>query len=274
MTSARGNKKTASSTNGTKSTNNSNNKIENMIYGHHAILSILKHEPETVVELWVDASRHDERAKTIVDLARQAGISAKRIKRELLDNKTNNAKHQGFVALSNETTTLDEKSLESMISKLDSSAFFLILDGVQDPHNLGACLRSADAAGVNGVIIPRDKSCSLTATVRKVACGAVESLPLFQVTNLVRSMEMLKNAGLWLFGTDSQATASVFDTDIKGAVAIVMGAEGSGLRRLTREHCDVLMSLPMSGSVSSLNISVAAGICLYEVVRQRASLNN
>ncbi len=242
---------------------------DNIIYGHHAVLSVLKHEPETIVELWVDAARHDERAKDVVDLARQSGLSAKRIKREILDEKTCNAKHQGFVALSRATTALNEKSLESMLSNLDEPAFLLILDGIQDPHNLGACLRSADAAGIHGVIIPKDKSCSLTATVRKVASGAVESLPLYQVTNLVRTMEMLKKSGIWLFGTDSEAQSSVFDTDFKGAVAIVMGAEGSGLRRLTREHCDALMSLPMSGSVSSLNISVAAGICLYEVVRQR-----
>jgi len=245
------------------------NNNDNIIYGHHAILSVLKHEPETIIELWVDAGRHDERAKDVVDLARQSGISAQRIKRELLDDKVNNTKHQGFVALSQEVTTLDEKSLESMLSGLDETAFLLILDGIQDPHNLGACLRSADAAGVHGVIIPRDKSCSLTATVRKVASGAVESLPLYQVTNLVRTMEMLKKTGIWLFGTDSEADTSVFNTDFKGAIAIVMGAEGKGLRRLTREHCDALMSLPMSGSVSSLNISVAAGICLYEVVRQK-----
>jgi 23S rRNA (guanosine2251-2'-O)-methyltransferase len=243
----------------------------NIIYGHHAILSILKHEAESIVELWVDAGRHDERAKEVVDIARQAGISAKRIKRELLDTKTSNAKHQGFVALSQQTTVLDEKALKSMLGKLDESVFLLILDGIQDPHNLGACLRSADAAGVHGVIIPRDKSCSLTATVRKVASGAVDTLPLYQVTNLVRTMEMLKKAGIWLFGTDAEADTTVFNTDFKGAVAIVMGAEGKGLRRLTREHCDALMSLPMSGSVSSLNISVAAGVCLYEVVRQRIS---
>jgi len=247
-------------------------KVVNLIYGHHAVLSVLKHEPETIIELWVDAGRHDERAKEIVDLARRMGISAQRIKRELLDKKTQNTKHQGFVAMSQATTSLDEKSLEEMLTRLPESAFFLILDGIQDPHNLGACLRSADAAGVHGVIIPRDKSCSLTATVRKVASGAVESLPLYEVTNLVRTMEMLKKSGIWLFGTDSEASTSVFDTDFKGAVAIVMGAEGKGLRRLTREHCDALMALPMSGSVSSLNISVAAGICLYEVVRQRRCL--
>ncbi|MFV2061817.1 MAG: 23S rRNA (guanosine(2251)-2'-O)-methyltransferase RlmB [Gammaproteobacteria bacterium] len=244
---------------------------QNIIYGHHAILSVLKHEPETIEELWVDAGRHDDRAKEIVDLARLSGISAKRIKRELLDDKTKNAKHQGFVASSQQTTTLDEKALETMLSELDESAFLLLLDGIQDPHNLGACLRSADAAGVHGVIIPRDKSCSLTATVRKVASGAVETLPLYQVTNLVRTMEMLKQTGIWLYGTDSEAHSSVFNTDFNGAVGIVMGAEGKGLRRLTREHCDTLMSLPMSGSVSSLNISVAAGICMYEVVRQRSN---
>ncbi len=252
-------------------TDQGNKAKHNIIYGHHAVLSVLKHEPETIVELWVDAGRHDGRAKEIVDLARLSGISAKRIKRELLDDKTNSARHQGFVASSQQTTTLDEKSLETMLGKLDESAFLLLLDGIQDPHNLGACLRSADAAGVHGVIIPRDKSCSLTATVRKVASGAVESLPLFQVTNLVRTMEMLKQTGIWLYGTDSKADSSVFNTDFNGAVAIVMGAEGKGLRRLTREHCDTLMSLPMSGSVSSLNISVAAGICMYEVVRQRSN---
>ncbi|VAW98757.1 23S rRNA (guanosine(2251)-2'-O)-methyltransferase [hydrothermal vent metagenome] len=249
----------------------SDEKLNNIIYGHHAVLSVLKHEPDTIIELWVDGARHDERAKEVVDLARRAGISAKRIKRDLLDEKSNNAKHQGFVALSAQVISLDEKSLESMLANLSEPAFLLILDGIQDPHNLGACLRSADAAGVQGVIIPKDKSCGLTATVRKVASGAVESLPLYQVTNLVRAMDMLKKQGIWLYGTDSKAQTSVFKTDFKGAVAIVMGSEGSGLRRLTREHCDALMSLPMSGSVSSLNISVAAGICMYEAVRQRVS---
>ena len=149
------------------------------------------------------------------------------------------------------------------------SAFLLILDNVTDPHNLGACLRSADAAGVHGVIAPKDKAVGLTSTVSKVACGAAETVPFYQVTNLARTLKELQERGIWLYGTAGEASESVFKTDLKGPIAIVMGAEGKGLRRLTRESCDHLINIPMTGSVSSLNVSVATGICLFEAVRQR-----
>lgn len=240
-----------------------------IIYGHHAVLAALRRESETIIGVWVDSNRHDQRAKEVVDVARRAGISTQRVKRTVLDNMADNKRHQGFLAQSSSHVALDEQALEAMLVALEEPAFLLILDGLQDPHNLGACLRSADAAGVNGVIIPRDKACGLTATVRKVASGAVESVPLYQVTNLVRCMETLKQAGVWLFGAAAEANQSLYDTDLTGSVGLVLGAEGKGLRRLTREKVDVLMGLPMAGTVSSLNISVAAGICLYEVVRQR-----
>ena len=147
--------------------------------------------------------------------------------------------------------------------------FLLILDGVTDPHNLGACLRNADAAGIDAVIVPKDNAASITAAVSKVACGAAEVMPLFQVTNLARTMKQLQQKGIWLFGAAGEANCGLYEADLKGPMALVMGAEGQGLRRLTREQCDTLISIPMTGYVSSLNVSVATGICLFEAVRQR-----
>jgi 23S rRNA (guanosine2251-2'-O)-methyltransferase len=163
---------------------------------------------------------------------------------------------------------LTENDLDALLDKTDSP-FLLILDGVTDPHNLGACLRNADAAGVHGVIVPKDNSVGLTPTVSKVACGAAETVPLFQVTNLARTMKRLQERGVWIAGTAGEADSTLFQADLKGALAIAMGAEGKGLRRLSRESCDTLISIPMAGSVSSLNVSVATGICLFEAVRQR-----
>jgi 23S rRNA (guanosine2251-2'-O)-methyltransferase len=163
-----------------------------------------------------------------------------------------------------------EELLFEQLSALDHPPMLLVLDGVTDPHNLGACLRSAEAAGVDAVIVPKDKSADLNATVRKVACGAAETMPFVRVTNLARTLEKLKQQGIWLYGTAGEAAQSVFEVDLKGPVALVMGAEGKGMRRLTREHCDYLVNLPMAGAVSSLNVSVATGICLFEAVRQRA----
>ena len=163
---------------------------------------------------------------------------------------------------------LDEADLDAVLNK-QSEPFLLVLDGVTDPHNIGACLRTADAAGVHAVIVPKDKSAGLTATARKVACGAAESVPLIQVTNLSRTLKHLQDKGVWVIGTAGEAEQLIYQVDLKGPTALVMGAEGKGMRRLTREHCDQLVKLPMAGAVSSLNVSVATGVCLYEIVRQR-----
>jgi 23S rRNA (guanosine2251-2'-O)-methyltransferase len=165
---------------------------------------------------------------------------------------------------------LGEGALDDLLDRLDGPPLLLILDGVQDPHNLGACLRTSDAAGVSAVIVPRDRAAGLSPTVRKVASGAAESVPLIQVTNLARTLRWLRERGIWVIGTDDQATKSAYQVDLKGPLAIVLGAEGAGVRRLTRENCDDLVSLPMLGVVESLNVSVAAGVLLYEAVRQRS----
>ena len=175
-------------------------------------------------------------------------------------------KHTDYTARVN---TLDSDDLIALVERLKVPPFLLILDDVTDPHNLGACLRTADAVGVHAVIVPKDRSVSLTDTVRRVACGAAEKVPFVQVTNLARTMKKLRDAGVWLVGTADEVQSNLYRVDLTGPLAMVMGSEGSGLRRLTREHCDFLVSIPMSGSVESLNVSVATGVCLFEAVRQR-----
>ena len=191
------------------------------------------------------------------------------MQRKALDNKANGEQHQGIMARVKPARQYSEKDLDEIIAR-EATPFFLVLDGVTDPHNLGACLRSADAAGVHGVIVPKDKSAKLNGTARKVACGAAETVPLIQVTNLARTLRDIKEAGVWVVGTAGETDTHVFDANLTGPMAIVMGAEGDGMRRLTREHCDVLVKIPMVGTVSSLNVSVATGICLFEVLRQRS----
>ena len=181
------------------------------------------------------------------------------------------AVHQGIVARVKPGRQYQETDLPDLLASLDHPPFLLILDGVTDPHNLGACLRSADAAGIDAVIVPRDRSAQLNATAKKVACGAAESVPLIRVTNLARTMRLLQEENIWIIGTAGEADHSLYQSKMAGAMALVMGAEGDGMRRLTREHCDELISIPMAGSVSSLNVSVATGICLFEAVRQRSA---
>ena len=188
-----------------------------------------------------------------------------------LDNKAKDEQHQGIIANVKAARTLNEKDLDDIIAK-ETTPFFLVLDGVTDPHNLGACLRSADAAGVHGVIVPKDKSAKLNGTARKVACGAAETVPFIQVTNLARTLRDIKEAGVWVVGTAGETDTTLFNANLTGPMAVVMGAEGDGMRRLTREHCDELVKIPMVGTVSSLNVSVATGICLFEVLRQRTAL--
>ncbi|MCY4045085.1 MAG: 23S rRNA (guanosine(2251)-2'-O)-methyltransferase RlmB [Cellvibrionales bacterium] len=238
------------------------------IYGLHAVQSILKHQPHQVTLVLYDKNRRDQRLQNCLSLAEKQGIKSEPRKRQTLDELTDNAQHQGIVI----EYTEPEESI-SLTQRIESAEnpLLLILDGVTDPHNLGACLRTADAAGATAVIYPKDKSASLTPTVRKVACGAAETMPTYAVTNLARTLDELKNLGVWLVGTSGNTEQSLYNVDLAGPIGIVMGAEGKGIRRLTAEKCDYLTKLPMAGSVSSLNVSVATGICLYEAVRQRTT---
>ena len=239
------------------------------VFGLHAVTSLLQRNPTRVVRLLVLESRSDDRINTILLLADKANVPVRRASRHELDEQVKGASHQGVVAETGHVAGLGEQDLIPFIESLDGPAFLLILDGVQDPHNLGACLRSADAAGVDVVIVPRDRSAPLNSTVRKVACGAAESVPVVRVTNLARVLRALRDTGIWIHGAAGEAESSVYDADLCGPLALVLGGEGKGLRRLTREHCDNLLSIPMAGSMSSLNVSVATGICLFEARRQR-----
>lgn len=243
------------------------------LYGLHSMQAVLEREPERVLEVLVLKGRDDERLTTIVNQARRFGISVQFCNRKVLDDKVNGEQHQGVVARAKPAKVLDESDLDQVLAN-NAQALILVLDGVTDPHNLGACLRTADAAGVHAVVVPKDKSASLTATARKVACGAAEVIPLIQVTNLARTLKHMQDKGLWIVGTAGEAQQTLYDCKLTGPTALVMGAEGKGMRRLTREHCDELVKLPMAGSVSSLNVSVATGVCLYEIVRQRASTSS
>lgn len=245
-------------------------KKQDIIFGIHAVEALLKHSPERIIELWLLQGREDERLTPLIHQAKAFGTSIQVTSRKVLDDKAESAQHQGIVARVKAAKILGEHDLDELLAKTDLP-FLLILDGVTDPHNLGACLRNADAAGVQGIIVPKDNSVGLTAVVSKVACGAAETVPLFQVTNLARTMRHLQEKGVWIVGTAGEADCELYQADLKGPLAIAMGAEGKGLRRLSRECCDTLVSIPMAGSVSSLNVSVATGICLFEAVRQRRS---
>ncbi|TCK03144.1 23S rRNA (guanosine(2251)-2'-O)-methyltransferase RlmB [Marinobacterium mangrovicola] len=238
-------------------------------FGIHAVSTLLNREPARVRRLLVLQGRHDKRLQTLLDLAERNGIAVKAVPKAKLDELAQGV-HQGVVA---ETTALkagSEKDLEALLEALPEQALLLVLDGVTDPHNLGACLRTADAAGAQAVIAPKDKSAPLNATAVKVACGAAEAVPYIQVTNLARTLQLLQQYGIWITGTAGEASEDIFAADLSGPRALVMGAEGKGMRRLTREHCDQLVRIPMAGEVSSLNVSVATGVCLFEIVRQRA----
>jgi len=241
---------------------------DEIVFGIHAVSNVLKRSPERVRELYVQQGRDDERLQTLFTLAKQNSIHVQVVKKAFLDEKAQ-GNHQGVAARAKPVQAKGENELLSQLDSLNEPAFLLILDTITDPHNLGACLRTADAAGVHAVIAPKDKAVGITSTVSKVACGAAETVPFYQVTNLARTLKELQDRGIWLYGTAGEASESVYRTDLKGPIGIVMGAEGSGLRRLTREACDHLIHIPMAGDVSSLNVSVATGICLFEAVRQR-----
>lgn len=241
------------------------------IYGIHAVNSFLATAPERLIEVYVLKGREDKRLQPLLKELHQLGISVQFLNRQTLDNKANGEVHQGIIARVQPAKELNENDLERILSN-NKDPLLLVLDGVTDPHNLGACLRTADAAGVCAVIVPKDKSAQLTSIARKVACGAAEVVPLIRVTNLARTLrDLQQNHNIWVVGTAGEATETLYQTKLIGPLALVMGAEGDGMRRLTREHCDQLISIPMAGSVSSLNVSVATGVCLFEIVRQRLS---
>ena len=239
------------------------------VFGLHAVRSIMDNHPDRLVELYVSKERQDDAVNGIVQQAHGLGIRPQWVPKPALDKRAEGGNHQGVVATVTSLPTLNEHDLTRLVEHSDGAPLFLVLDGVTDPHNLGACLRTADAAGVTAVIVPKDKSAQVTPTVRKVACGAAEVVPLVVVTNLARALRDLQQLNVWVTGTAGEATQSLYDVDYRGATALVMGAEGKGMRRLTRETCDELVAIPRAGSVRSLNVSVASGICLFEVVRQR-----
>lgn len=237
-------------------------------FGLHAVFTLLERQPQRVRRVWVLKGRQDKRIQKLLGLVEAHAIAWQALDRQALDQMVD-GNHQGVVAEVEPQRTEKEAFLTTLLEKLDGPAFLLVLDGVTDPHNLGACLRAADAAGVHAIIAPKDKSAPLNAVAAKVACGAAETVPYVLVTNLARTLRALQQQGVWLTGTAGEAEQLVFDADLTGSMALVMGSEGSGMRRLTRECCDQLVKIPMAGEVSSLNVAVAAGVCLFEAVRQR-----
>jgi len=240
-----------------------------MMGGLHSVRTALKHGADSVDAIWVERRRNDRKIKEIVDLANESNITVHTVDKEEFERLVSGINHQGVAAKALVPTSVSEKQLPQLLAN-KTDPLLLILDGVQDPHNLGACLRSADAAGVDLVIAPKDRSVGLTPVAVKIASGGAESIPFVQVTNLARTLKWLqKELGVWLVGTAGEAETELYDADLKGAIGIVMGGEEKGMRRLTRENCDSLVKLPMAGNVESLNVSVAAGVALFEAVRQR-----
>jgi len=241
---------------------------ERHLSGFHAVTARLRAQPDSVHAIYVAATRQDRRARDLVERARSAGVAVHAADETRLAALAGNDKHQGVVAIVDAAAA--QRTLEEILGALSEPALLLALDGVTDPHNLGACLRSADAFGAQAVIVPKDRAVGLNATVAKAASGAADSVPLVSVTNLARALGDLKARGVWVLGADRDGE-SLFEADLSGPVAWVLGAEGAGLRRITRESCDRILTIPMLGTVESLNVSVAAGVCLAETRRQRSA---
>ena len=240
--------------------------LAHITYGIHAVSMLLDKNPNQVRCLYVSRDASNPRIHRLIEKAKTHRIRYESQTNQQLQSRCGHDKHQGVAAL---TEAPDQtRSLDQLLNQDNRKLFLLVLDGVMDPHNLGACIRTASAAGVDAVIIPKDNAVQVNATVKKVACGAADILPVFTVTNLARTLTALKHAGLWLVGTCDQAQQSLYETTLTGSIAFVMGSEDKGLRRLTMEHCDYVVKLPMASAVSSLNVSVATGVCLYEKVRQ------
>ncbi|MEI6066184.1 MAG: 23S rRNA (guanosine(2251)-2'-O)-methyltransferase RlmB [Methylococcaceae bacterium] len=242
------------------------------LFGLHSVQAALDYSPKKIHQAWVDSGRQDKRLGQAVEDLLALGIVPEKVDRKRLDRLADNNNHQGIVIEVEMPGELSESDLKTAVENLleTQTALFLVLDNVQDPHNFGACLRTADATGVQGVIITKDNATGITPTVCKVASGAAETVPVYQVTNLARTLRWLKGEGLWIMGAAGETAQTVYTADFTVPMALVVGAEGKGLRRLTKEQCDVLVSVPMLGQVESLNLSVATGVLLYEAVRQRS----
>jgi 23S rRNA (guanosine2251-2'-O)-methyltransferase len=246
-------------------------KKDNWIAGINAVASALEHDLEHVREVLMEAGAKNPRLTEIEETARRRDVSVRRIPLQSLEGIAGGLRHQGVIARYEAAKPTDEKELPGLVEAAGGKALVLVLDGVQDPHNLGACLRSAAAAGVTAVVIPKDKAAPINATVRKTSAGAADRIPVVSVTNLARTLRALQEMGVWIYGLDGSATQAIHGIDFTGNVALVMGGEGEGMRRLTREHCDGLVKIPMPGEMESLNVSVATGVALFEVVRQRGA---
>lgn len=239
------------------------------VAGINAVASALEHDAENVREVLVEPGAKNPRLQEIVKEAHERGIPVRKVNQQALDGVGGGVRHQGVVARYDAVRTWDEGDLAELVEQAGGKALVLVLDGVQDPHNLGACLRSAAAAGATAVVIPKDRSAPVNATVRKTSSGAADRIPVVRVTNLARTLKAMREMGVWVYGLAGDTKATLFQLDLKGNVALVLGGEGEGMRRLTREHCDGLASIPMPGDMESLNVSVAAGVALFEAVRQR-----
>jgi 23S rRNA (guanosine2251-2'-O)-methyltransferase len=237
-----------------------------VVFGFHAVLARLRADPKSVVEIFIDETRNDGRMKDLVSAAQRSFIQVHKVPTKRLDGFYGGGRHQGVVARVALATL--ERSLDEILDEVEKP-LLLVLDGVTDPHNLGACLRVANAAGAHAVIAPRDRAAGITPVVSKVASGAAEATPYLMVTNLARTLAELKERNIWIVGADERADKTLFQADLPDSIAWVLGAEGEGMRRLTRESCDLLVRIPMRGAVESLNVSVSAGVCLFESVRRR-----
>ncbi|MBE9568178.1 MAG: 23S rRNA (guanosine(2251)-2'-O)-methyltransferase RlmB [Proteobacteria bacterium] len=243
-------------------------KSTDIIYGIHAVEAALRKHPENVLQVFVQQNRNDNRIKKILDIAKNSGVSLQSISNDKLKDKCPKARHQGVVAEIRRNDS-DAVTLEDVLEK--DSVLLLVLDEVQDPHNIGACLRTADATGVDAVIVSKNRSPALGPVIRNVASGAAETVPYIMVPNLARALDKIKDSDVWVIGTSGDGAHNIYESKASKRLALVMGSEGKGMRRLTREACDELVSIPMQGSVESLNISVATAVCLYEIRRQQAT---
>jgi 23S rRNA (guanosine2251-2'-O)-methyltransferase len=239
------------------------------LFGLHSVQAAIDYSPSKIIRVWIDAQRVDKRLGSIIEDLAALGIEPEKTDRKKLDRLADGNNHQGIAMEIEMPGEQTESDLKTMVENLTTTALLLVLDNVQDPHNFGACLRTADATGVHGVIITKDNATGITPTVCKVASGAAETVPVYQVTNLARTLRWLKGEGVWIMGAAGEASQTVYQADLTVPMALVIGAEGKGLRRLTKEQCDILIKLPMLGQVESLNLSVATGAFLYETVRQR-----
>ncbi len=239
------------------------------VFGIHSVQSILDYSPDKIHQAWICQNRQDRRLQKLIDKLLEHKVQLEKVDRRTLDKLSDGKNHQGIVIDVEMPRAKTENQLKQAIIDLSESAFFLVMDHVQDPHNLGACLRTAVAVGVQGVIITKDQAAGITGTVCRVACGAAEIVPVYQVTNLVRTLFWMKSQGIWVIGAAGEAQQSLYQADFIGSIALVIGAEEKGLRRLTRENCDLLVKIPMVGQIESLNASVAAAVLMYEAFRQR-----